>query len=317
MSISHAGKEFTLSVNLSYYCNLRCNFCYLPPEKLSDRTRMPIDALEQRIDEVLAEGYHITHIDLYGGEIALLPASYLAEVKAVLHSRGIDDIVLITNLTAVNEIVLDEDYELSVSYDFSAREKADQVFSNILSLPRWFNLLTLASRELLDTVSVDEMVMTYNLMTNAKSVEIKPYSENQANQQTVSFSEYENLVWALIHHPQRKFHIENQQQIIRAVDGYGHSYSDDHLYVTPEGTFAVLEFDLNDREFFLPIKDMADYHRWCEGERKRVEKNKFCNACEYKGGCLSEHLRPVKSLEDSCNGFYNLLKRWEAHESTP
>ena len=316
MSLPHAGKEFTLSLNLTYYCNLRCNFCYLTPEQLSDRRKAPLETIAARIDEVLAEGYQITHIDLYGGEVALLPKVYVDEVKALLHSRGITDIVLITNLTAVNDIIMDEDYELSVSYDFTARDKSDQVFGNILTLPRWFNLLTLASRELLDNVTVDEMVMTYNLMANAKSVEIKPYSENQANHQRVSFTEYEDLILALIDHPERTFHIENQQQIIRAVDGYGHSYSDDHLYITPEGTFAVLEFDLNDREFFLPIKDMADYHRWCEVEKARVAKNTFCGQCEYKGRCLSEHLREVKSLEHSCNGFYNLLKVWEEYDGT-
>lgn len=316
MSRPHEGKEFTLSLNLSYYCNLRCNFCYLTPEQLGDRQKAPLEAIAARLDEVLAEGYHVTHIDLYGGEIGLLPKSYVDAVKDLLHSRGIDDIVLITNLTAVNDIILDEDYELSVSYDFSAREKHELVFDNILTLPRWFNMLTLASRELLDNVSVDEMVATYNLMVNAKSVEIKPYSENQSNQQRVTFAEYEELVWALINHPERNFHIENQQHLIKAVDGYGHSYSDDHLYITPEGTFAVLEFDLNDREFFLPIKDMADYHRWCEVEKARVAKNAFCGQCEYKGRCLSEHLRTVTSLEHSCNGFYNLLKRWEEHEGT-
>lgn len=309
-------KEFTLSVNLTYYCNLRCEFCYLTPEQLGDRTRVPVDVLAQRVDEVLAEGYHITHIDLYGGEVALLPKPYLDEVKAVFHSRGIDDIVLITNLTAVNDIVLDEDYELSVSFDFTARDKSDQVFGNILSLPRWFRMLTLASRQLLDNVSLDEMVMTYNLMGNAKSVEIKPYSENQANHDRVTFAEYEELVWGLINHPDRQFHIENKNLIVRAVDGMGHSYSDDHIYITPQGTFAVLDFDLNDREFFLPIEDMAAYHAWCEREKARVDRNLFCNACEYKGRCLSEHLRTVKSLDNSCNGFYNLLKRWEAHEGT-
>ena len=41
--------------------------------------------------------------------------------------------------------------------------------------------------------------------------------------------------------------------------------------------------------------------------KDRVVKNPYCSQCDYLGSCLSEHLRDVKSLTYSCNGFKHLL----------
>ena len=307
-------KEITLSCNPWYYCNLRCSFCYLTPDQLGDKQLLSLNDLSDRIDEVQDAGYTVTHVDLYGGEVTLLPKEYLDKLKGLLYSKGITDIVMNTNLTAINAITEDMDYELSVSYDFSAREKSELVFNNMISLNRWFDVLVLASRDVLDNVSIDEIVQSFNLLNNIRAVEVKPYSQNQANAQGVSFAEFEEFVLAIANHPEREFYFENVSQIKYALSGERNSFSDDHLYITPAGHFAVLDFDLMDHEYFKPIRDIPHYLEWCEEEKVRVSANTFCNACEFKGSCLSEHLREVKSLEQSCNGFHNLLKRCQ-HES--
>lgn len=302
--------KINLSLNMSYHCNFRCSFCYLTPEQLGDTTRIPLDVLEQRLDEVLVD-YHISHIDLYGGEPLLLPQDYLFAIRDMLLQRGIDDIVLITNLSLINDVVADPAFEISVSYDFSVREKHEKVLENMFLLPNRYNVLTLASREFLDTVSVDEYVDTMNLLNQMKGCEIKPYSGNQANNDDVKFTEFEDFVWAVIKHPKREFYFENRTLVKEAVeDKTRNAYSDDHLYITPTGAFAVLEFDQNDREFFLEVDGIPGYRRWCEVERQRVQANLFCSSCPFSGGCLSEHLREVKSLDNSCNGFINLLDKW-------
>jgi hypothetical protein len=86
------------------------------------------------------------------------------------------------------------------------------------------------------------------------------------------------------------------------------SFSDDHVYITPSGKFGVLEFDLNDNEYFLELDSFEKYLEWCLIEKSRIYKNQFCSNCEFSGKCLSEHLRKVTSLDDSCNGFHNLIK---------
>jgi hypothetical protein len=99
----------------------------------------------------------------------------------------------------------------------------------------------------------------------------------------------------------------NQLLIESVLDKTRNSFSDDHIYITPEGKYGVLEFDLNDNEFFLEYNTLEEYWQWCEKEKHRVGLNKYCSSCEYYGNCLSEHLREVKSLEESCNGFKHLI----------
>lgn len=302
-----------LSVNPTYYCNFRCSFCYLTEQQLSDRTLLPLETVEKRVDEVL-ERFDIGHVDVYGGEVLLLPEEYILGLKKIFLDRDIDDIVLVTNLSHVPDIVHDPELKISVSYDFSAREKSEKVFENIFLLSNRFVMLTLASREFLDNVTPDEYVNTLANLPHLWHAEIKPYSSNQANDQPVSFKEFEDFVWKVIKHPNRNFTFENEWQLNYVVNGERNAFSDDHVYITPTGDFAVLEFDDQDREYFKPVDGIDGYLQWCDLERSRVSKNTICNACPYYGKCLSEHLREVVALDESCNGFRNLIERWEKEQ---
>lgn len=299
----------TISLNPWYFCNFRCSFCYLTEQQLSDTTLLSLERLQKILTEV-SEHYTIEHVDIYGGEVLLLPQEYRDGLLALLRDSGCTDINLNTNLSLVNDTALDPDITLSVSYDFEAREKSQKVLENMLTLPREYRVLTLVGRKFLDTVSVDECVWTFNLLGQMYGVEFKPYSTNQANQDAVSFTEFEDFVYAVMTHPDRSFEVENESLLNDVLGGTRNAFSDDHLYVTPKGELAVLEFDDQDREFFLPVEGVAGYRKWCQKERQRVSHNPVCGSCKFFGGCLSEHLRPVVDLNESCNGFHNLIVKW-------
>ena len=302
-----------LSINPWYYCNFRCHFCYLTPEQLGDRKLLDLDRLNDMLSEVLQYD-SIDHVDLYGGEIALLPDHYLEELKLCLESYGIDSVNINTNLSAINEAMFDPYYHISVSYDFTVREQHDKVWRNMALLPVQFSVLMLASDQLI-TEEVDNMIQQFNLLPNLTSVEIKPYSENQSNSLNVSFKDYEEFVKRWITSPvEKKFDFINEYLIQDVLDKKRNSFSDDHVYITPSGRWAVLEFDLNDKEYFLEYDSFEQYIIWTRTEKERVANNKFCNSCEYYGNCLSEHLREVKDLDNSCNGF-KLLIDWYANRS--
>lgn len=301
-----------VSINPTYYCNFRCNFCYLTEQQLSDRKMLPLDVLEKRLIEILSYE-KITLVDLYGGEVGLLPKTYISELKSLLHSLGIYDINIITNLSMINDIVLDPDFYISVSYDFDAREDSERVWKNMSLLNNKFSILMLAGPDLIKK-DVDSMIAMLNILENLDSVEIKPYSTNQANQLPVKFSEFEEFVKKWILNDSKKFDFVNEKLINTVLDGSRNSFSDDHVYITPSGKYSVLEFDLNDNEYFLEYDTIEEYFQWCAKEKIRVTKNKFCSSCEYFGKCLSEHLREVKSLEHSCNGFKNLIE-WYKNEN--
>lgn len=303
-----------ISVNPWYYCNFNCDFCYLTKEQLKDKKLLDLNILEERILK-LKEREKIEKVDIYGGEISLLPKNYFFELKDVF-KKNIENVEfnLITNLSVINDIILDEECFISVSYDFDCREKNDIVWKNMCLLENEFSVLMLASPCLVKK-EVDSMIKMFNLIKNIESVEVKPYSKNQSNQYNLSFKEFEEFVKKWIESKvEKKFVFVNEELIKETLRKERNSFSDDHIYITPSGNYAVLEFDLNDNEFFLEYDDLQDYYKWCAEEKNKVEKNKFCSNCEYFGNCLSEHLRVVKDLDSSCNGFKHLISWYSNRE---
>ena len=295
-----------ISLNPTYYCNFRCNFCYLTEKQLGSRELLSIDVLHKRLVEI--EQYQsIDHVDLYGGEPMLLPDNYIQELKSCLTLHGVKQVNVNTNLSGINKSLLDPYFYLSVSYDFSARERHEQVWRNMSLLDQKFSALMLASDHLIN-LNPDEMIAQFNLLSNLVSVEIKPYSSNQANNIPVTYKQFEQFVQKWVESPvEKNFEFVNEVLIQHVLSKERNSFSDDHVYITPSGNFAVLEFDLNDNEFFQEYTTFDQYLEWCEIERTRVSKNSFCSSCEYYGHCLSEHLREVKNLDNSCNGFKGLI----------
>jgi MoaA/NifB/PqqE/SkfB family radical SAM enzyme len=302
----------TVSINPTYYCNFRCDFCYLTEAQLSDRKVLSLDALHTRISEI-SQHDKIGMVDIYGGEVGLLSDKYWDDLISLLHMYGIEDINLITNLSMVNNITTDPRVYTSVSYDFTAREDHERVYRNMALLNKPFSILMLASPKFLE-LDTAEMIESLNLLPNLQSVEIKPYSSNQSNTHTVLYTDYENKVKSFLQYPNKNFEFVNKHLLDTVLEKKRNSFSDDHIYITPNGTYAVLEFDLNDNEFFFEFDDIQKYWDWCKVEKSRVAKNKYCSSCEYYGNCLSEHLREVKGLDNSCNGFIKLIQ-WYANNS--
>lgn len=300
-----------LSINPSYYCNFRCDFCYLTDQQLGDRTLLPLDLLEQRIIET-TKLYTIDMVDLYGGEIGLLSEQYVIDLCSLLNKHNIDDINIITNLSMVNDVILNPELYLTVSYDFECREQYDRVWNNMLKLTKPFSILILASKGLLKK-DVDDMIIQLSLLTNLSSVEIKPYSTNQANEHNVSHKDYEEFVKKWISSPITKtFQFINEDNITDSLNGTKNAFSNDHIYITPDGKFAVLEFDLNDREYFKSLNTIEEYTNWADNEPK-LNVSQICQRCEYYGHCLTEHYRYVKTLDNGCNGYKGLLD-WYKNE---
>ena len=298
-----------LSINPTYYCNFSCDFCYLTKEQLNDKSLLRLDILEQRLKEV-TEKTKIDMVDLYGGEVGLLSDHYVNQLCELLHKYNIDDINIITNLSMVNDITLKTDLYITVSYDFDCREQSDRVWNNLIMLPRDFSILILASSELIKK-DVSDMITQLNLLQNLVSVEIKPYSTNQANCHEVTHKDFEIFVQKWIENPiDKKFQFINEDNIKKSINRTKNAFSNDHVYITPQGDFAVLEFDLNDKEYFKVVNSIEEYFKWANEE---PEKNisGICKSCEYYGNCLTEHYRYVKDLEQGCNGYKGLITWYE------
>lgn len=304
------SKSVALSINPTYLCNFRCTACYLTPQQLSDSKVLELDRLSDMLAHVCANAT-ISHVDLYGGEIGTLSIKYQIELYFAIRHHYSGQINVVTNFLRPIYITKFDGVDLSVSYDFEHRERHEQVWDNIVRSTKDMNVLVLATPEVMRG-DVDEMISKLNSVHRVVSVEVKPYSPNQANQHASCHLDYEEFVKRWISSPVKKnFAFTNEREIKSAIAKTRNAFSDDHLYITPSGEFAVLDFDLNDNEFFKPVVNFSEYSEWCNKEKTSVKTNTYCSQCEYVGSCLSEHLRIVKDVSKSCNGYYNLIKWYD------
>jgi len=290
-----------VSVNPSYFCNFRCDFCYLTNEQLGDQKRISID----RLDELLSQVPDIEHIDLYGGEIGAMKKSYFYDVKNTIKKYYDGKININTNYSMMHDGFFDNDVYLSVSYDFDAREKSNLVFQNMMMSRVPIAVLILASPKVL-SMNVAEMIHLLNMCGAVKSVEIKPYSTNQANAHLVTHKDFEDFVirWLELE-KEMNFQFVNWDRIEDSYEKKYNAFSDDHIYITPNGKYGVLEFDGDDKEYFLELDCWEQYIDWTKKEK--VNMSPICKSCKYFGNCLTEHYRYVKDLDNGCNGYKGLL----------
>lgn len=250
----------------------------------------------------------IGHVDLYGGEVGVLSEDYIQDIKHAIHDYYTGQINVITNLARVPACFLDPDVQLSVSYDFAVRERHEHVYMNMATISKPIHVLLLASPQLIQE-NVEYMIMMLNALKNVKTVEIKPYSNNQANTHNVSHVEYEDFIRLWITSPMPKqFEFTNVQHIEKCISLEYNAFSDNHVYITPSGRFAVLDFDQDDNERFTEYDNFKDIIGWSSREREIVESNPVCSKCSYLGHCLTEHYRWVTDNSHSCDGHFHLLE---------
>jgi MoaA/NifB/PqqE/SkfB family radical SAM enzyme len=298
--------KVTISINPSYFCNFDCEFCYLTPDQLNDKKLLPFNKIQIQIDEVQTL-FDISCVDIYGGEVGLLPQSYLENILGLFDEET--EINVITNFSKINPAFYDERVNLSVSWESTIRRKSNQVLENMKNFKKDINLLMLAGSEMLswDDEKIQSIVDTVSSVKSIKTLEIKPYSSNQSNDFGITFLEFENLVKKWMSYSGDYIFV-NEENLKSVFSGTSNSFSDNHIYISPAGDLEVLDFDSNDREFFRKVDSVEGYWQWANMEKLTVSNNSFCQKCEYLGSCLSEHLRKVDSVDESCNGFIKLIE---------
>ena len=299
-----------LSLNASYKCNFSCNFCYLSKEQLRDKQKITLIELEKILEQI--NSYKkISSIDLYGGEIGILPIKYLLQLDKILQ-KYVNSINIITNLSIINPYFLFDNISLSVSYDSIFRQNNDKVFENIKLVNKDISILTLAIPEILN-INIVDFINKLNSSSNIKSLEIKKYSSNQTNKLSNSSyqKKYEEFLLKLLDkEKEMTFKFINKELIENSINKKYTAFSDNHLYITPQNKLAVLDFDENNNEYFRILDSLEEYENWHKEEYNRTIKNKYCSSCKYIGNCLTEHIRvPLKDPKIySCDGAFKLLE---------
>lgn len=293
--------NITVSLNTCYYCNFNCSWCYLTPTQLNDKTILAVNKIEDMLEE-LSQYYNICHFDIYGGEPTLLPNNYTYNLIDLLRSYNAH-INVITNLSHSTHPILYMCDTVGISYDYNKREQHEKVKYHISKTSFKRHIITLLTS---DFSKDDVMYLIEELIDlNVDSLELKPFSPN------IYYENYNMLEYTKFFEEMVKFIIQLDPPftLINKInmDNLSNSFSNDHIYITPAGTFAVLDFK-NDKEIFVDVT-IDEYKLWCEKELTTYSNHKKCNKCDYNGACLSEHLLVIN---DTCNGYPGLIKWYKS-----
>lgn len=300
------SRSIDLSINPSYLCNLRCSFCYLGEKNLRDKEKISLGLLKSRLDEICISR-KLGHVDVYGGEITVLPEAYVEAIIALIKTYRPDSISLVTNLTRLPKYLQDPEIGINVSYDFSARNKNIEVLRNMMWLNRSFSIITLVSPVFVSKeLDPDRVIRTLKALSYLHSFELKPYSQSKTSQGTVSSDVYEKLVLTYLLKIKDSSFIFKNKYLLDEILQSNNSYPiEDHLFINPQGKFCILVQEAG-KEFFQPYES---FNRFLEEKNKRTDealKNSFCKSCKYFGKCLTEH--PV--LNDVCSGYRGLIDQY-------
>lgn len=304
------NNEITISLNPTYLCNLRCEFCYLSKEQLGNTEIISPERLFNLLSDISTHR-NITKVDVYGGEVAMIPDDKMVNLLNTAKLFFSGQFNIISNFTKVPDYFYREDVMISVSWDYFVRNKNEQVYQNMLEFKRPIHILMLASEPLLklDQNEVSVIIKLLNAIPMLKTFEIKPYSRSLYNAQKNDFEAFERWVqyWINLRH-EMGFQFVNIDKIVEAHESLSSSWSDDHLYIKPNGSLAVLDFDQDGKEYFGELRNFEAYEAWCQNEKQKFKQDKICGQCKYLGHCLSEHLQIVDPVNNSCSGFFNLLE---------
>lgn len=268
---------------------------------------MSLTKLTKRLEEI-SSIREIVNIDLYGGEITILPKEYIEDLLKVIRQFYLGQIQLSTNLTKLPEILIQKNIYITVSWDYKERERYNSTLEKMRHLMFPFSIQMLVSSGMKDWTSKDLSFVqtTLNEIPNLQSFELKPYSSNQANHFKNTNKVFSRFVFYFLEQ-KKNYTFINEVNIQNSLNKLNNSFSDDHIYITPNGEYAVLDFDKSGNEYFKEIDSFMSYIIWCQEEKEDFISNKYCQDCNYFGSCLSEHLRPDEGIDGTCSGFKEIL----------
>jgi hypothetical protein len=225
--------------------------CDLTVKQLEIKHLLPVPVLARKLEDIRNLGCRIGRVEIAAGELTLLPEEYLYSLKWILHYYGFGNIELITNLTSITSSVIhDDQFGLSVHYDFEHTEQQEKVWNNLVNLERPFSVLTMACDDVLKS-DPRQMVEELNGLRRCLSWEIRP-----AN---VDGEEFDSFIKAITDQPNKRFEFYNtgipQESIKRPADGF----SEAMLHITPSGRYGLLEIGLDGSEYMLETDNIFQY----------------------------------------------------------
>lgn len=269
---------------------------------------LPLDVLEERLRELVAYR-EIKHIDVMGGEISNLPYDYFVMLMKTLHKFHDGKPNIYSDLDQLASFLKAPNPPFTLSVIMNEDEKVHHTMTNLLQIPYEVEMVVLIRKH--HTLADDNQIVTtvdsLNRVQNVWSVLFQPYSTSPYLKESLTYKEFEDFLKRFIRSDTFGKVMMNRKMIEQAIRGERKSYASNHVYITPQGKYAVVSY--SEPEALTTFNTFEQYLDYCEDELRVVAGNPFCGHCPYVGHCLTEGYQRVQSLDHSCNG-YRLLLDW-------
>ena len=303
-----------LSIQPSFRCNFKCPYCYLGSLRTEPQI-LDLALLEQRLQELTSNTY-IECVDVFGGEIGLLPMDYLRELLKLLNKYLVQGqaINLTTNFSNLKILKLVKEFEgtcnvgLGLSYNFerqnfeaidlylrTGKDFPKRLCTLIVVLPsiikyNIFALLNLCQAWYKNSGTEISFIRYFPSIYNNKDYEVS----NQL------YADYMKALLFTYNKANYSFPLNNIQQLANPGDPSLNS----NIFIQPNGNYAWIQYDGN-REYFKESYNFKDYQAATLKEQEQYQQH--CILCSYYNKCLAEHLN-FNSLKDiECCGLKGLL----------
>lgn len=308
-----AKKNITVSIMPTYKCRNHCPYCYLPtPYRYCGDNMLyyPYLGYIRKVEEKLrqiAREYLISTIEIYGGDLSLLPQQFLADLNTLCHKFSLEVKYTWDNVESAKELGIKVN-QLNISINPERRDFAKNL-EIIKKFPQT-NAITVVTSRVIQTPT-QEIMRWFNRYMGPR-VTLMPLS-NIGGSSYITNYEYCNFVIRMLNEPTGGALFTNEIKIIDAIRGRYSPAMENNIFINPEGAYCCVEWDDMGQEFFREFSTLQEWQERCLQEV--LERKQYCGTCEYYMYCMAEHFkRPDQypeqhyKLKDTCNGYKPLIK---------
>ena len=278
-------------------CNMSCKFCI--NRKLKDYSEQKQFLLDLSILRKYCEKYPqiFKKSEIIGGEISLLPKSYMNELIHLLKQYSENPIEITSNGTNDLNDSFGEfsDVDLIVSYDFNFRENSNKVLNNIINYNGFLSINTIMSSEFINTIGIDKLKYLTRLK-NIKCLGLVMMEEYPGNPyHSPSEIQMEQIIDFYINN--KNIRIGFEYEYMANVDQIIETYIARNILILPNGKFIdpsrwIYSDKLED--LISPIENMIAFPK----------KNKeSCSTCKYLKQCH------ILKMDKYCFGRKDLFEK--------
>ncbi len=282
----------------SFKCNMNCSFCMNRHLLPNISNTLSIDLLKNFVQQY---PNLFKNCVVIGGEVSLLPKSYLSEIIYTL-AKNESEIEVITNGSNDLNTSLDlPDYvKLTVSYDFHYRQNHIQTLKNIVNCKRDIQINTILSKELFDVIGLQQLrkISTFGNVRNIYLFPVVPFNDSDLHRP--SEEQMEQIVDLC--NIDRKFKFTGNIEPLSFEDRHNIDQLFDHiigntLILLPNGKFS----------YIWATENLDTIHECLQAIKLHLQKfiqNDYCHDCEFLGCCFTS-----MRLNSPCDGYPNAMRK--------